>query len=64
MRLSKGKLDLANLQDAVFLDEQAASIQFDFHGQRFDWDFKVNGDWVDPSGGVPSQLTVAVGWLD
>jgi hypothetical protein len=49
MRLSKGKLDLANLQDAVFLDEQAASIHFDFHGQRFDWELKVNGDWVDPS---------------
>jgi hypothetical protein len=49
IRLSKGALALANVQDVVFMDEQAASLQFDFQGKRFYWDLEVNNDWVDAS---------------
>jgi hypothetical protein len=45
--LSKGALNITNLQDRVDIKASIAWMEFDFGGKHIHFDFEVQNDWVD-----------------
>lgn len=46
-RISKGQLNIENIQDYVDIENEKAWVSFDFKGRSYKWDLRIDNDWVD-----------------
>lgn len=46
-RITANELDFRNIKDFVDIEKNKAVISFDLFGKHYDWNLKVQNDWVD-----------------
>lgn len=47
-RITRGELVFEDIKDHVPFDGENAWVSFRLNGESYEWDFKIDNDWVDP----------------